>query len=192
MLGLAAYFICLVTVGIFHNRFFVVDVVFYASLFDVLVAANITMAVLYKSKCFRGLNPFELTVFYLMFLAMGYGYAISIPTVIDRSLSFYILEKTERMGGVREEALEEIISKDYLREFRVADLRLTEQISSGTIQIQNGCIFLSTKGLILVSVSGFIRKNLLPEKRLIRDKYSDNLLNPYEQDEGEARYKCTP
>lgn len=46
---------------------------------------------------------------YLKFLALmlvfvicpllAYGFAISVPTVIDRSLSMYILEKLQQRGG---------------------------------------------------------------------------------------------
>ena len=190
--SLAIYIPLLVVIGLLHNYLLEVNVVFYSSLFDVLIASILMVFFLLIKKNSNLLSPFEVFIIALLFLTLGYGYSISIPTVVDRSLSFYLLEKTHRMGGIKREALEEMVSKEYLKEFNVVDLRLTEQLHSGTIRIENQCIFLTPKGEVLSSISGFIRKNLLPRKRLIGDGYSDKLLSPYSLDEGSLRYQCTP
>ena len=65
-------------------------------------------------------------------------YAILGPTVIDRSLSLYIVEKLDQRGGsVAVAAMPEVFVEEYLPEFHVVDVRLTEQVQSGTATIED-------------------------------------------------------
>ena len=97
-----------------HVRFFTVDVVFYAAIGDALLAAVATGLLLLASP-FRAFTPAERVLLALVWLLGGYAFAISVPTVIDRSLSFYILEKLDqRGGGIRQDAFQDVFTQEYM------------------------------------------------------------------------------
>ena len=70
------------------------------------------------------------------------------------------------------------------------DVRLTEQQESGSIIIINECVKLTNRGKILVIFSKFFRENLLPKKRLLMGKYSDDLTHPFKNDNYISDYQC--
>lgn len=122
---------------------------------------------------------------------LGYCFAISIPTVIDRSLSFYILEKlAQRGGGIRQDAMPDVFIKEYLPEHRLMDVRLTEQLESGTILIEGGCVKLTRKGARLAEASRYFRKNFLPKHRLLMGEYSADLTDPFRRSAADINYLC--
>lgn len=165
---------------IVHLKFFRVDVVFYSSIFDGILAALVTIFIVAISSYFNLYNSFEKLQLFVIWILAGYAFAISVPTVIDRSLSFYILEKIQqRGGGILESGFEEVFTQEYVKEHRLVDVRLTEQLSSGTVIIENGCVKLTEKGKSLAKFSRFFRKNLLPKERLLMGKYTDDLTDPF-------------
>jgi hypothetical protein len=121
---------------------------------------------------------------------MGYAVSISAPTVIDRSLSFYILEKLEQRGGIRLDRFEYVFTKEYAEEHRLVDVRLTEQLTSGTIVIENNCVKLTDKGRMLATFSRLYRQNILPKNRLLMGEYTDALTNPLSDEEMTYDYVC--
>lgn len=113
------------------------------------------------------------------------------PTVIDRSLSFYILEKIQqRGGGIQLDSFEQVFTQEYLKEHRLVDVRLTEQQSSGTIMIQDGCVKLTERGKRLASFSRYFRQNFLPKQRLLMGEYTDDLTDPFRNSEKLFNYEC--
>ena len=115
-----------------------------------------------------------------IWILLGYAFAISIPTVIDRSLSFYILEKLDhRGGGIQLASFEDVFTREYVKEHRLVDVRLTEQQASGTIIIQGGCVKLTKRGKRLAGFSRYFRKIFLPKRRLLMGEYSDSLTDPF-------------
>ncbi len=180
----------LLVIHYLHVRFFAVDVVFYAAIGDALLAAVATGLLLLASP-FRAFTPAERVLLALVWLLGGYAFAISVPTVIDRSLSFYILEKLDqRGGGIRQDAFQDVFTKEYMVEHRLVDVRLTEQESSGTIHIENGCVLLTDKGRRVAGMSRFYRQHFLPKQRLLLGKYSDDLTDPFRHSRQDVTYQC--
>jgi hypothetical protein len=174
-----------------HVNYFKVDVVLYSSLADALMATVLVSVPLYLWKRLNIFNHFEKLQLVLIWLLGGYIFAISIPTVIDRSLSFYILEKIQqRGGGIQFAKFGEVFTKEYVKEHRLVDVRLTEQQASGTIKIENGCVVLTERGAQIATFSRFFRQNFLPKQRLLMGKYSDDLTNPFRHSEMDPEYKC--
>lgn len=194
LVGLFVFLLLLAVIYIIHAKFFEVNVVFYSAIFDGVLASVITGIILWKVKYFNCFSVFEKSQMVFIYVLLGYIYAISVPTVIDRSLSFYILEKLEeRGGGIKESAFKEIFTNEYVPEYRLVDVRLTEQLQSGTITIHNGCVKLTKRGYFLADVSSFIRKNFLPKKRLLMGKYTDVLTDPLgysKVDKNKIDYLC--
>jgi hypothetical protein len=128
---------------------------------------------------------------FLILLLVGYSFSISLPTVIDRSLSFYFLEKIKQHdGAINRNAMSEIFINDYMIEYKLVEMRLTEQLSSGTIEILDDCIFLTERGYLVTKFSSYFRKNFIANKRLILDEYSDQLTDPLRDSLVNETYLC--
>ena len=185
------YFTILVVIYYIHIQFLHVNVVFYAAIADAVIATGITGIPLFVLQRFQLMTMLEKTQLVVIWLLAGYGLAISVPTVIDRSLSFYILEKLDQRGGaIRLDGFEYVFAKEYMHEHRLVDVRLTEQSESGTIIIDGECVRLTSKGRSLANFSRFFRKNLLPKKRLLRDEYTDELIDPFSHSNLVSGYIC--
>ncbi|MDQ8023124.1 MAG: hypothetical protein REI94_14905 [Moraxellaceae bacterium] len=173
-----------------HIGFFKVGVVFYAAIADGVIAALLVFALLWLPFA-RAFNPFERFQMLLIWLLAGYAFAISVPTVIDRSLSFYILEKlAQRGGGIRQDAMSGVFSQEYMKEHRLVDVRLTEQVESGTITIEDGCVKLTDKGRQLAGFSRYFRQHFLPRHRLLMGEYTDALTDPFRHGSSSGGYEC--
>jgi hypothetical protein len=191
LMALLIYGVLLAATYYVHARFFKVNVVFYGAIFDAVLAAAIALAVLHFARGIASFNPFERIQLVAIWLLCGYVFAISIPTVIDRSLSFYFLEKLQQRGGeIRLDRFEDVFTQEYAREQQVVDVRLTEQEASGTIAIVDGCVKLTERGERLARFSSFFRANLLPKQRLVRGAYSDALTDPFRHSDAGANYAC--
>jgi hypothetical protein len=186
----AIYVVLLLGIHFLHVRFFSVDVVFYAAMGDALLAAVLT-GLLLLVPALRRFTLTEKVLLVMVWLLGGYGFAISVPTVIDRSLSFYILEKLDqRGGGIRQDAFQDVFTKEYMVEHRLVDVRLTEQESSGTVRIEHGCVLLTDKGRRVAAMSRFYRQHFLPKQRLLLGKYSDDLTDPFRHSRQDVTYQC--
>lgn len=185
------FIVSLVAVYIIHIKIFYVDVIFYAAILDAFIATALSAAILFGTAYFTTLNGFEKLQLTAIWLLAGYAFAISVPTVIDRSLSFYILEKLDqRGGGIRSDQFENVFTKEYMNEYRLVDVRLTEQEQSGTIVIEDGCVILTPKGRFIASISSYFRHHLLPKKRLLRGEYTDVLTDPFKNSTSMPSYRC--
>lgn len=185
------FFALLLSVYLLHVSYFNVDVVFYAALSDVAIAAGVSGAFLFLWPQFHCFGRFEKVLLLYIWLISGYALAISVPTVIDRSLSLYILEKLQqRGGGIREDSISDVFVNEYLVEHRLVEVRLTEQLASGTIVIQNRCVKLTKKGERLASFGRYFRQNWLPKNRLLLGRYSDELTDPFRNSLNQRVYTC--
>ena len=181
----------LAAVYLIHVYYFQVNVVLYSAVIDGIVATFIVIGVGLLtpfSKKFTNLEKAQLAIIWLL---LGYVFAITGPAVIDRSLSFYILEKLQqRGGGIRQADFEYVFTKEYVKEHRLVDVRLTEQLESGTIVIKDGCVLLTDKGQFLATASRYFRTKFLPKKRLLMGVYSDDLTDPFRSSVDDVDYRC--
>ena len=111
-------------------------------------------------------------------LLIGYSLAISIPTIIDRSLSLYLLEKVYLTNNKMSlDKFKQIFITDYISDKLIIEMRLTEQQELGNLYIDDGNVILTNQGINIAKFGLFFRKNLLPRKRLVSDRYSEELIN---------------
>lgn len=199
---LVVYLGILAAINVIHFRYFTVDVVFYAALADVLLAAVATACLVALAR--RLISPqssvggfvhvltgTEMVLAAICAILIGYVTAISIPAVIDRSLSIYILEKLEQRGGaIALEAMSEIFAREYLPEHRLVDARMTEQLESGTITIDNGCVRLTPRGRRITAFTRYYRQHLLPKKRMLMGEVSSDLTDPFRHPTPKVNYRC--
>lgn len=188
---------CIVLFGVvntIHFQVLPVHVVLYDALLDAAIAVVLTgaLAALVGSRR-PGLSRSEVT------LAVAVGglicalYAVMGPAIIDRSLSIYILEKLDqRGGGIKYEAMPGVFANEYIPEHHLTDIRITEQLDSGTIKLDNGCVYLTARGRAVVAFTRFYRLHILPKKREIMGHYTDALTDPFRNSVKDVSYQCTP
>lgn len=192
LLCISSFLILLFLVYFLYISLFRVDVVFYSSIYSSLITLILFSLAIYRSKYLNSVySTYELFNVVVICFLLGYVFSISIPTVIDRSLSFYILEKLDqRGGGIKLSKFDYIFTNEYMREHRLVDIRLTEQERSGTIIIDDGCVRLTPKGVYLAEFSRFFRANFLPKRRLLRGQYTDELIDPFSRSDVSPDYLC--
>ena len=199
---LIVYLGTMAAINFAHFRYFTVDVVFYAALADVFLAAIATACIvalahrLTSRQSSAGglvhiLTGTEMALAAICAILIGYIAAISIPTVIDRSLSIYILEKLEQRGGaIALEAMSEIFAKEYVPEHRLVDARMTEQLESGSITIDEGYVRLTPRGKRITAFTRYYRQHLLPKKRVLLGEVSSDLTDPFRHPTPRVNYRC--
>jgi hypothetical protein len=192
LLGATALFgILLLVIYVVHVRYVPVNVVFYSAILDDVLATGLALLLLAALGWLRSFSRFEIAQMVCIWLLLGYSFAISVPTVIDRSLSFYILEKIQqRGGGIKLDAFDQVFTQEYVKEHRLMDVRLTEQQQSGTIVIRNGCVVLTDWGQTIATTSRFFRNHFLPKQRLLMGEYSDDLTDPFRNSVKRVDYQC--
>ena len=192
LLGATALFgLLLLVIYVVHVRYVPVNVVFYSAILDDVLATGLTLLLLAAIGWLRSFSRFEIAQMVCIWLLLGYSFAISVPTVIDRSLSFYILEKLQQRGrGIKLDAFDQVFTQEYVKEHRLMDVRLTEQQQSGTIVIRNGCVILTDWGQTIATTSRYFRNHFLPKQRLLMGEYSDDLTDPFRNSTKRSDYQC--
>ena len=187
----AVYAILLLVIYVLHVHYVPVNVVFYSAILDAVFATILAAALIATVRWFKVFTRFETLQLCCIWLLLGYSFAISVPTVIDRSLSFYILEKLQqRGGGIKLDAFDQVFTQEYVKEHRLVDVRLTEQQQSGTVEIKDGCVKLTAWGQTIASSSRYFRAHFLPKQRLLMGKYSDDLTDPFRNSVDRTDYRC--
>ena len=190
-LSIFLYLSIFLAIYLVHINFFEVQVILYSALLDSSIALIIFAAISLSAKDKLNINFFESILIMLLLTLIGYSLSLSLPTVIDRSLSFYFLEKIEQHNGSIEKAsMRDIFINDYIDEYKLVEIRITEQLESGTIQLDGSCISLTNRGYLIAKFSNFFRKNLLANNRLILDEYSNHLTNPLGNSDVNKEYLC--
>jgi len=185
------YAILLLAIYVLHVRYVPVNVVFYSAILDAVLATILAITLVATVRWFKVFTRFETLQLCCIWLLLGYSFAISVPTVIDRSLSFYILEKLQqRGGGIKLDAFDQVFTQEYVKEHRLVDVRLTEQQQSGTVEIKDGCVKLTVWGQTIASISRYFRAHFLPKQRLLMGKYSDDLTDPFRNSVDRVDYRC--
>ncbi len=180
-------------VNIIHFRFFEVSVILYSCIVDIIIAAVIVVPIAYwyyKNKR-QTLNSIEFSMAFLLASSALTLYAVMGPTVIDRSLSIYIVEKLNQRGGdVAFDAFEDIFVKEYMPEYSLVDVRLTEQFASGTVRRDGECVVLTERGKSLANFMNGYRRLLLPRKRNLMGEITDRLTRPFDNTEQVVDVSC--
>ena len=190
-LAISLYLFTYALIYLVHINFFRVNVIFYSALLDSFIALIIFLVCFVSTRVFKKFSNSESCMLFLILLLVGYSFSISLPTVIDRSLSFYFLEKIKQHdGSINRNAMSEIFINDYMIEYKLVEMRLTEQLRSGTIEMLGDCIVLTKRGYLVTKFSSFFRRNFLANKRLILDEYSDQLTDPLQNSLVNTQYLC--
>jgi hypothetical protein len=77
-----------------------------------------------------------------------------------------------------------------MREHRLVEVRITEQLASKTIRMDGDCVRLTPWGDKLATFSRYFRQNLLPKKRLLSGEYTSALTDPFQRSDAVPDYLC--
>jgi hypothetical protein len=86
--------------------------------------------------------------------------------------------------------MNEIFVKEYMPEYRLMDVRMTEQLSSGTLTIEDGCVQLTPRGKRIVGLTRFYRAKILPKKRVLMGEVTSDLTDPFRNGASAVDYRC--
>jgi hypothetical protein len=185
------YTVIFLCVWVVCANYFKVDVVFYSAIWVAVISLIFHLVIVSMLPMFVSFSFFERMQHLTSCALLGFILAISIPTVIDRSLSFYILEKLQQRGGsIQLAKFDYIFTVEYMREHRLVDVRLTEQEKSGTLVVNEGCVILTEKGDKVASFGRFFRQYFLPKRRLLLGEYTDQLIDPFSRSDAQPDYLC--
>lgn len=193
MAGLSfAYVLAFFAINLAHFHWWPVSVILYACLWDIFLATTVTSALYYGLRRHSGpLTWIETGLVNVAAVLVLFVYAILGPTVIDRSLSIYIVETIDQRGGeVAEAAMPRIIVSEFMDEYHVSDVRMTEQVTSETVRIEDGCIHLTAKGKRLAAFTSWYRATLLPKRRRIGERVTDVLTRQPNPDRRKVSFEC--
>ncbi|KDA00336.1 hypothetical protein [Hyphomonas oceanitis] len=179
-------------INFLHFQYVPVSVILYACIWDTIIASVLMLGAYWFFRRWTStLLVTELTLTVVASNLLILLYSVMGPTVIDRSLSIYIVEKIDYRGGeVAADAMKNIILMEFMDEYRVADVRMTEQITSGTVKNIDGCLHLTSRGRRLATFTSFFRRNFLPKKRLIGGTITHELTNPLANKPVLVPFKC--
>lgn len=191
ILSIIVFILTMLCINYLHFYFLPVNVVFYGALLDAALAVFIAGFISWFFIFGKKVVPIIFTQLLIIFALGGYIFAITVPTVIDRSFSLYILEKLEQHNGaLRKEVFDKKITEEFMQEHHLSDARLTEQTESGTVQIKDGCVMLTPRGHRIASFSRWYRQNMLPQHRLLMGQYTDALTDPFRQPSMLSDFEC--
>lgn len=182
MIALAAALgLAFLIVNYIHFQLVTVSVILFACAWDGAIASALVLGgYLLLRRRAPILLPTEFALIAIASNLLILLYAVMGPTVIDRSLSIYIVQKIDQRGGeIAQASLEDIFVEEYMPEFSLVDVRLTEQLSSQTVIIEDGCVILTKKGKLLSRFADRYRKALLPQKRRLLNRETDALTDPF-------------
>lgn len=133
-----------------------------SALFDAVLAAAL-MAVVLWLLVPRRFTGFEKVLLVAVWVLGG----LASPSPARRCSTARSVAEAPAARWRRADAIPGIFVSEYMPEFRLVDVRLTEQLEAGTIVIANGCVKLTPKGERLAGISRFLRTNFLPKHRLL-------------------------
>jgi hypothetical protein len=153
-----------------HMNYLSVSVVLYATIIDLLVSILVTVIIfkiIFKKNWSYFLKPINISII-LCFISIGINFCILVPTLIDRSLSVYFLEKIyENNGKIKIRDIDEMIINKFFLEKKLGRIRIEEQRNSSTLYVKNNTIYLTEFGFLVVKFTKWFSSNLLPKKRNI-------------------------
>ena len=93
-------------------------------------------------------------LFNCVFIAalLVYAFHITLPTIIDRSISLFILSRIDPAKGQTIEEMEQAFSDGYVSGHDAVCRRIDEQLVSGNVREQNGRYVITPQGQALLGI----------------------------------------
>lgn len=158
-------FIIFLTLFIASRIIFKLEIIFYEG---IAIMLSITLV----SVAFRF---FKQPQTYVTFFLFCYAFHITIPSLLDRSISLYIIGilHEEKIATLSE--LQNYYVSGFVYHNEAIEKRLNEQVRSGNIAVENGNYSLSHKGVSLFNFNQYLAKIFNTNKNYTKPVgYKDN------------------
>lgn len=125
------------------------DIVFYEGLFiSIGVAGTAFLTIIGIHLYFKRLKLRDWINAVIIQALFGYAVIITFPSLLDRSISMYILATIAKSGKqVPVERIQKLFEVGYVRDTYTVNKRLNEQIATGNILIKDETIFITERGM---------------------------------------------
>jgi len=161
-------FLIIYPVQHFLNSFFLKSHALFYDLVTEMIFCVIFSFFLSLILSYRKIKLFTQMVWVGLCITIGSLYLLLIPTVLDRSLSIYMLSKLDSNTKIYSSTWETDIENNYFKDYKVFETRLVEQKVSGSIvEDVNSFISITDRGERIVRLTNFYRE-------LLADKYKNN------------------
>ncbi len=166
-------FVALVLISqVFFLGFFVISrqldpdtIVFYSGLRTVGYSAMIFFGLLWLVRrfCVSALSWIELQLTLpvaVIYVLLGYCFIITIPTLLDRAISVYMIAVVAQSGarGLSKAEIQEGFLRDYVEGGFTVEKRLNEQLVSGFFVEHEGQFLVTDKGRFVYDVNRFLAR----------------------------------
>ena len=131
--------------------FFASGIIFYQGLFSIVVTSLIIAPIFFIYKKFT-LEIFGYFLFSIMFC---YSFLITVPTLLDRSISLYILATISEERKINKEEIENYFVSGFVLKNKAIDKRLDEQIFTKNIIINNNNYEITNRGKVVNKLNIF-------------------------------------
>jgi hypothetical protein len=139
-------------------------VIFYEGLAICLVLSLINFGVLYYFRRGRGAHLIH-TLLLFFFL---YSINITIPALLDRSISYYIIGITANEGESNLEQYKTAFFNGFINNNGAIEKRLNEQVISGNIVCVDGACRLSDRGYMIYKANIYMASVLRLDTRYVK------------------------
>lgn len=149
-------FVSLFSTPLFKN----IDILFYRGIVLLFVSCIITLPILLFIARKGNKNKFDVRDVILticLLFSLNLVFFTLVPVTVDRSVTVFILEYTEKNRVVTNEIVQKALYNEYILNKRAVERRFYEQQRSGTLTKDKNGYFLTTQGKSLISFFGIIK-----------------------------------
>ena len=144
------FFLFYLTIFTVDRQIFAREIIFYNAL-NVLWLTGCILIVLWLVGALRRVSnramPARIPLAILLFLFMGYSFAITVPALINRSISLFMISQVVESGaeGITREELQDKFISQYVIDNGAIPRRLSEQVVTGNFLLR-GNHYVATDG----------------------------------------------
>lgn len=165
---------------------------YYDGLIAVLVIIIFSYLIIFLASRYLNFSHHQFTQRSLLNAALAastlvYAFHITVPTIIDRSISLYILSRMDgKSSGVNVGELQESFLNGYVSKNNAVCRRLDEQIVSGNIRFENGKYFITDNGERVINILRVVARLVHRSEYYVTESMSDSLLYKYKIENGQC------
>ncbi len=105
----------------------------------------------------------------LLYLFIGYSFAITVPSLLDRSISLYILGlvAVDEKAGLSEKEIDDLFYQGFIQANDAVKKRLIEQVASGNVVEEHDTYKVTTRGLLIYHIHSTLAGLFNTDKRYV-------------------------
>lgn len=146
--------------------FFESGIIFYQGLFSIATTALIFVPTFFIYKKF----VVEMLGYFLFSIMLCYSFLITVPTLLDRSISLYILATIYAEKKINKEGIEDYFVKGFVKKNKAIDKRLQEQIFTKNIIINQDSYQITERGAIVNKLNIFLSNIYNTDKNYLKPR----------------------